>query len=468
MSGTQGFRHDVDSLIFKYGVFWPVVTLRGEAVFKRLNELEASQWDDPKAIAALQTEKLSRLLDHCRASVPFYQAESRSVSIGGDSRAVLAQLPCLTKHDLIHSNAQLQSSRSHGRVTVKTTGGSTGQAVTVRKSRLATTFELAANWRGFRWAGIDIGHRQGRFWGVPASPRGRLRARAIDWVANRRRYSAFQFSRDDLGGYLAALRQFQPHYLYGYASMLRTLAEFLLDTHQSFPADLRAVVSTSEPLTAPDRRLFQQAFAAPVFNEYGCGELGTIAHECEKGHLHINAENLLVEIVGPDGPVAPGVPGEVVVTELNNLVMPLVRYRLGDFAALSHEACPCGRTLPTLHDVFGRSYDMIRNREGQQFHGEFFMYIFEDARQNNLGIDAFQVVQTDYDHVIVKVVPTDGYNARSEAFVRERIRAGLGPAVDVSFDRVTEIRRENSGKMRLVVGMPVARDVSPKNDGTST
>jgi phenylacetate-CoA ligase len=453
MTGTNGFRHDVDSLIFKYGVFWPVVTLRGEPVFRRLSELEASQWHDAGSIAALQAEKLSRLLDHCRRFVPFYQAAGRAVTSGGDSRAALAQLPFLTKHDLAHSSAALQSTGYHGRVTVKTTGGSTGQAVTVRKSRRATAFELAANWRGFRWAGIDIGHRQGRFWGVPASPRGRFRARAIDWVANRRRYSAFQFSRDDLAGYLTALRRFRPHYLYGYASMLRTLAEFVLDAHQSFPVDLRAVVSTSEPLTAPDRRLFQQAFAAPVFNEYGCGELGTIAHECEKGRLHIHVENLLVEIVGADGPVGPGVPGEVVVTELNNLVMPLVRYRLGDFAAVSHEACPCGRTLPTLHDVFGRSYDMIRNREGQQFHGEFFMYIFEDARQRHLGIDAFQVVQTDYDHVVVKVVPTGDYGDRSEAFVRERIRAGLGPTVDVSFDRVSEIRREKSGKMRLVVGM---------------
>jgi len=235
--------------------------------------------------------------------------------------------------------------------------------------------------------------------------------------------------------------------------MLRCLAEFLVETKRSFPSDLRAVISTSEPLTEPDRRLFREAFGAPVFNEYGCGELGTIAHECEKGGLHIHCENLLVEILSPDSGVEATGSGEVVVTELNNLAMPLIRYRLGDFAEMSLDACPCGRTLPTLRNVFGRSYDMIRNRAGQQFHGEFFMYIFEDTRRRDMGVEAFQVVQHDFDHVTVKVVTTPAFGSATEAFVRERIRAGLGQNVDVNFDVVDQIPREKSGKMRLVIGM---------------
>jgi len=146
-----------------------------------------------------------------------------------------------------------------------------------------------------------------------------------------------------------------------------------------------------------------------------------------------------------------------VVTELNNLAMPLIRYRLGDFAAMSTETCPCGRTLPTLRDVFGRSYDMVLNRDGKKLHGEFFMYIFEDTRRLGLGVDAFQVVQHDYDHLTVKVVPAEEFGAASETFIRDRIRAGLGRRVDVAFERVAEIPREKSGKMRLVIGMPSCR-----------
>ena len=140
------------------------------------------------------------------------------------------------------------------------------------------------------------------------------------------------------------------------------------------------------------------------------------------------------------------------VTELNNAAMPLLRYRLGDFAQLSSEPCGCGRRLPVLRNVFGRSYDVVRNRQGQLFHGEFFMYIFEDARKQNMGITGFQVTQDSYEHVTVKVVVTADYGDRTERFVRERIQAGLGSSVDVAFDRVDEIRRERSGKMRLVIG----------------
>jgi phenylacetate-CoA ligase len=446
---------NVSSWFFKYGVFLPVVTARGERVFHHLKHLEQSQFWSDEAIRELQERKLSALLRHAQESVPFYRAR-RDASQNANATAwdQLHSLAGITKHDLIHSNVDLRSEARLGPQTVKTTGGSTGQAVTVRKSRQATALEIAANWRGFRWEGIDIGDRQARFWGVPVTTRGRLRAQAIDWVSHRRRYSAFKFAETDIAGYVADLERFRPHYFYGYASMLRCLADYLVDRNRTLRCDLRAVISTSEPLTPPDRRLFERAFAAPVFNEYGCGELGTIAHECERGGLHVHAENLLLEIQPPEPGAAADAPGEVVVTELNNLAMPLIRYRLGDFAAWSTEPCACGRTLPTLREVFGRSYDMVRNREGQRLHGEFFMYIVEDARQRGLGIDAFQLVQHDYDNVTVRVVPSEGYGVAAEEFVRSRIRAGLGETVDVAFERVAAISRERSGKMRLVIGMP--------------
>lgn len=444
---------DFTSTLFKYGVFFPVVALRGERVFHYLGQLERSQWSDQGELERLQDEKLQHLLEYSRTNVPLYRERMQHGSPAGlQPREVLARLPFTTKHDLVHANLALRSTAHSGPVTIKTTGGSTGRAVTVRKSRHATALEQAANWRGFRWAGIDIGDRQARFWGMPATAKGRLRARLIDWLGHRRRYSAFQFSTDDLAVYLSDVQRFRPHYLYGYVSMLRSLAQYLIDRNRLFPADLQAVVSTSEPLTDPDRRLFQQAFGARVYNEYGCGELGTIAHECDRGGLHVHTENLLVEVLNADGSPSHDRPGEVVVTELNNLAMPLIRYRLADFAALSTDRCPCGRTLPTLSNVFGRSYDMIGNRQGQKFHGEFFMYIFEAARVRNLGVDAFQVIQHDYERLTVKVVTSAEYGPASEVFIRERIQAGLGARTEIMFELVNSIPRERSGKLRLVIG----------------
>jgi hypothetical protein len=101
----------------------------------------------------------------------------------------------------------------------------------------------------------------------------------------------------------------------------------------------------------------------------------------------------------------------------------------------------------------GRAYDLVRNREGRIFHGEYFMYMFEEVKRRNLGVAAFQVVQVDYDRLLVRVKPEAGYGAQTKALIRERIRSMYSPTVNVEFELVDGIKREPSGKMRLVVGM---------------
>jgi phenylacetate-CoA ligase len=252
--------------------------------------------------------------------------------------------------------------------------------------------------------------------------------------------------------YTRALNHFRPNYLYGYVSMLDAYAQFLLSKGLQLQHPLKAVIGTSEVLTSTHRRTFEKAFHSPVYNEYGCGEIGTIAHECETGSLHINAENMIVEIVLDGRICEPGELGEIAVTELNNRSLPLVRYMLGDYAQLSRTPCLCGRTLPVLEEIAGRAYDMVCNRQGQRFHGEFFMYIFEEVKRRGLGVQAFQVVQVDYDNIAIRVVPNDAYSAETESLIRQRIQHGYGSEVSIRFTLVKEISREPSGKMRLIVG----------------
>jgi phenylacetate-CoA ligase len=312
-----------------------------------------------------------------------------------------------------------------------------------------------------------MGARQARFWGVPFTGAERRRARLIDFVCNRVRCSAFAFDARDLAQYERTLVKFRPSYFYGYVSMLVAFANYYRDRAVQPPFDLRCIITTSEVLTPSDRSLLEEVFGTRVFNEYGCGELGTIAHECELGSLHLNDENMIVEVLDGDRRCAAGEKGELVVTDLNNVAMPLIRYRTGDFGAVSDIRCGCGRTLTVLQNVFGRAYDFVVSADGRRFHGEFLMYVFEEAQRHQLGIAQFQCQQNTVTDFTVRIIPEAGYDARSRELILGRMHEYLGRDINVTFETVAQIPREKSGKMRVIVGMTGAANGRPAPDTQS-
>jgi phenylacetate-CoA ligase len=442
-----------DERLFKYGVFLPVTALRGQPVWRHLERLEQTQHLPMTALRDLQLERLGALFDRARATVPHYRDGFAGLTAPRGLEDI-RQLPITEKLHLRERPDRFRADRIPARCTPKTTGGSTGEPLTILKTPEAMAHELAAMWRGYRWAGVDIGARQARFWGVPFTRRERLRAHLIDVVCHRRRCSAFAFDSAAMAGYERQLARFRPTYFYGYVSMLVAFANYFRTRSLRMPFRLQAVVTTSEVLTPGDRALLEEVFEAPVFNEYGCGELGTIAHECEAGRLHINDENLIVEVLDGERPCAPGEKGELVVTELHNLAMPLIRYRTGDFGAIGAEPCPCGRALTVLDHVFGRAYDFVTTRDGRRFHGEFLVYVFEEAQRHHLGVGQFQVRQETLTQFHIRIVPGPGFSERSEQAVLARMREHLGPDIEARFEIVDAIPRERSGKMRVIIGMP--------------
>jgi phenylacetate-CoA ligase len=164
----------------------------------------------------------------------------------------------------------------------------------------------------------------------------------------------------------------------------------------------------------------------------------------------VSAENLVVEVLKEDGTgCSPGESGEIVVTDLNNRAMPLIRYRLRDFAEVGGP-CPCGRGLPALTRVWGRAYDLVSTPLGRRYHGEFFMYLFEDLRAAGLGVDQFQVVQEGVDDLEVRVVQSKPVSPEQERMIESRL-AGALDGMRVRISQVQRIEREASGKLRLIV-----------------
>lgn len=439
---------NLKKIFFKYFVYYPVVIIRGEWIYPHYKRLMKSQFYSKSNIEAIQLKKLIELHSYAKTSVPYYkQMFSGDISDLDD----LSKFTFLEKDILRARPKDLLSINPKGSIRSKTTGGSTGAAVTIYKNNCAMAEELAATWRGYSWAGIEIGDLQARFWGVPFDKKSRLRAQLIDWVTNRIRLSAFSFSDSDIANYVALLNKKKPIYFYGYVSMIKQFADYLDKNNISLNFNLKAVITTSEVLSGSDREYFEYVFKCKVFNEYGCGEIGTIAHECEYGKMHITAENMIVEIVDANGSVVPpGVPGEIVVTDLTNYSMPLIRYKMRDFGVIDSEFCACGRALPVLKEVHGREYDLLINSKGEKFHGEFFLYMIEDAKKSDMPVRGYQIEQMSLDRMVVNIVADDSVFPKIKFFLEHRIKNNFDDSVEIIFNQVSSINREVSGKLRVI------------------
>jgi phenylacetate-CoA ligase len=439
----------MNSLLNKYLFYYPAIISKTSHFFHNLKEMKKSQWYSTNHLQEIQLKKLIDHLCFAKSNIPYYSKalksiEPRSFQSIGD----LQKIPILTKELLKQNFDDLLYANLKGTLR-KTTGGSTGNPVTIYKSSKAVGAMYAAEWRGYEWAGVEIGDRQVRFWGTPHSREDIILAKLKDFVANRLRCSAFSFDEENLQKYYKVINDFKPQYFYGYVSMIEAFSKYLLKHNIKLDFQLKCVISTSEVLTPTHRKLFENAFNCKVYNEYGCGELGTIAHECENGSLHISSENMIVEIINDHKICKCGETGDIVVTELDNRAMPLIRYNLRDLGFI-HNNCSCGRGLPILGGITGRAYDTIYNREGKAFHGEYFMYIFEELQNQDVHVSSFQVNQLDYENFIIKLVMDERLRKELENYIYKRVHATYGPYAKIKFEYVLNIEREKSGKMRLI------------------
>ena len=171
--------------------------------------------------------------------------------------------------------------------------------------------------------------------------------------------------------YYKKLVKIRPVYIYGYVSMIKEFASFIQENLYPPIPGLKCVITTSEILDQTSRDLIETVFDVKVYNEYGCGEVGSIAHECEHGNMHIMASNLILEI--DNSGQSNEYDGEIIVTDLHNYSMPLIRYRSGDYAEFSDSGCKCGRGLPIIKKIHGRAYDVVVDPSNHKHHPEILM-----------------------------------------------------------------------------------------------
>src|SRR5215510_2291113 len=270
-----------------------------------LREYERSQWLDGQALESLQLSKLNSLLRHCWAHVPFLARYWRDAAVGPEPLARvtdLARYPTIDKRTIADNFVEMRARPPRGRVLTKTTGGSTGEPFRFEYSEESYARRTAVMWRGYRWAGADLGRRTAYLWGS-ARPEGGMpvKERLYHRLFNRLMLDCFALTESDVAGYLDAIEAFGAAVVVGYVSSLVVMAEHMLALGRRLPR-VRAVLTGAEMLHDNQRQLLREAFGVPVFNTYGCREVMLIASECNRQDgLHVAADHLLVETLDAGG-----------------------------------------------------------------------------------------------------------------------------------------------------------------------
>ncbi|MCP5143109.1 MAG: phenylacetate--CoA ligase family protein [Gammaproteobacteria bacterium] len=419
---------------------------------RRRRELESSQWLDRAELRALQLRNLQRFVQRLYRDNDYYRGVMDASGFSPDdirSLADLRRFPFLTK-PLIRDNVEALKTRGCGPLSRFNTGGSTGEPLVFYLGNERVSHDVAAKWRATRWWDVDIGDPEIVIWGSPVELGAQDRVRALrDRLLRSKLIPAFEMSAENLDRFIAEIRAMRPRMLFGYPSSMALIAERA--ESQGIAMDglgIKVCFVTSERLYDNQRELIERVFGAPVANGYGGRDAGFIAHQCPSGGMHLSAEDILVEIVGPDGEVLPaGQAGEVVVTHLATGEFPFVRYRTGDVAVLDDSQCACGRGLPMLKEIQGRTTDFIVAPDGTIMHGLALIYILRDLPE----VALFKIIQETAARYRIQVVPGAGYGDEHTGTIRAGLRKRLGPDADIVIDLVDDIPRERSGKFRYVV-----------------
>jgi phenylacetate-CoA ligase len=434
--------------------------IKGHDSVARRVELERSQWWPRERLVAHQLAQLRAFLAHLERNVPYFrdtfaQAGLRSTDV--QSLSDLSRYPMLTKA-AIRAHTERLKADDAGPLKRYNTGGSSGEPLVFFMGKDRISHDVAAKWRATRWWGVDIGDRELVVWGSPVELGMQDRMRALrDMLLRSHLAPAFEMSRANLDKFVDRIRALRPAMLFGYPSSLSLIA-----THaekrglQMNDLGIKVAFVTSERLYDHQRETIQRVFGCPVANGYGGRDAGFIAHQCPAGSMHLTAEDLIVEIVDEKGrPLADGQVGEIVVTHLATRDFPFLRYRTGDFGALDTASCACGRGLPVLKELQGRSTDFVVAADGTIMHGLALIYVIRDLP----GIEQFKILQESRLKTRVQLVPAPVFDPAHEAVIRDGLRARLGDSVTIDIERVAEIAPERSGKFRYVVSQVAVADI---------
>lgn len=442
----------------KPGITWPAITdERGAQLLALLQQLEQSQWWAHERIRKAQFRQIANLLRHARETVPYYQKRLSFLQGASElSDSLWQRVPVLPRQHVQQFEKQLKSVAippSHGRVSDIRTSGSTGLPIRVARTDTFIMFVNAFSLREHFWLQQDPRFKLMAIRSIRGLKPGRVRVQGswgppFSWLFNTGP-SIMMDITSGIENQLQNLIKHQPDYLITYPSNLQELI-----SHEEIAQvrNLKQVRTLSESLPDGLREEVQEKLGARLVDVYSANEIGALALKCPKyDHYHVQSENVLLEVLREDGSAChPGEVGRVVITCLHNFAMPLIRYSILDYAEVG-EPCACGRGLPVLKRILGRSRNMVAMPDGNRVWPAISVGALTVA--DVAPVSQIQLIQHSLEKMEARLVTKRKLTVGEERQVIRTIQESLRHPFSVQLTYLQEIPRSSSGKFETFISL---------------
>lgn len=413
------------------------------SLLTQLLQLNRRQWTSRDELEKVQLSKLQRQLYRAWDQTAFYRERYAYAGFNpADLKSLsdLRKVPIVTKTELVEVGEVAACSDIDESDCVRLkTSGSTGMPLSLPFTRQDKAHRVLKELRALSANGYRPRDRMLILIDPEDIVKGQALIQRLGFL--RREYiSIFADQSEQIDRILET----RPDVIYSYTSCLRILAERIIEESRPAPRP-KILMSAAEVLDQATRDLLKRAFGVDPIDFYGSMEFGWIGWQCSaRNGYHINSDCLIVECLRGGRPAEPGEEGELFITNLHSDAFPLIRYAIGDAGVPSAKMCSCGRVLPLLEHVSGRTADCIHLSDGRKLSP----YSLTCAVRDVQGVRRFQVIQETMDRIMVRVIPKDGPVDPEQ--ITSVIQKAVGNPVSVSVEQVDTLPLESNGKFKIV------------------
>ncbi len=400
----------------------------------------------------LREHKFKLLIEQAKNKSPYYAHILKNESINGLKD--LKKIKVLTKKILQEEFNRITVPDEKQFFVLNSTSGSTGKSTFFGSDSRFLTMRnvdlIRGNEMNNKFEYLD---KMVTFWGAERdiSDKKDLRYYYNYYIKHSRLISTYHMTNKNIEDNIKLLNKFKPKLIVGYPSALNFMAEYYKKNPNKMKHKPEAIISAGEMLYDSHRENIENSFGSEVYNRYGCREVGHIGSECNQHNgMHYDADRLIVEVIDDEGNSCPSDSvGNIVITDLNNYVFPLIRYKTGDLGALSKEdsVCECGCTLPKISKIEGRTFDIITGINGNNVSGTFWTITLKNEVS---GVENFQVYQKELNKLDIRLMVNEGFNENEKKQIVKLVRKKLGEKMEINVILVENFEYTQTGKFKWI------------------